>query len=129
LNLNAQELIKLHINVNHALITFADSLSGSSYVSKIPKRIYLIKYKNDIQIISILLEENKSNEYVTDFMHSNGIKFIITNSDDNFKLAQGSVGVKSIPFMLIYDRNGNYSQHYTGAIPEEMIEEDIKKVL
>jgi thiol-disulfide isomerase/thioredoxin len=87
------------------------------------------KYKNDIQIISILLEENKSNEYVTDFMHSNGIKFIITNSDDNFKLAQEIGGVKSIPFMLIYDRNGNYSQHYTGAIPEEMIEEDIKKVL
>ena len=62
-------------------------------------------------------------------MHSNGIKFIITNSDDNFKLAQEIGGVKSIPFMLIYDRNGNYSQHYTGAIPEEMIEEDIKKVL
>jgi len=87
------------------------------------------KYKKDIQIISILLEENKSNEYVTDFMKNNDIKFIITNSDDNFKLAKEVGGVKSIPFMLIYDRNGNYSQHYTGAVPEEMIEEDIKKVL
>ena len=87
------------------------------------------KYKKDLKIISILLEENKSNADVISFMNNNDIEFTITNSKDNYKLAKAVGGVKSIPFMLIYDRNGKYSQHYTGAVPEEMIEADIKKVL
>ncbi len=87
------------------------------------------KYKNDLKIISILLEENKSNEDVISFMNNNDIEFTITNSKDNYKLAKAVGGVKSIPLMLIYDRNGTYSQHYIGAIPEEMIEADIKKIL
>ena len=87
------------------------------------------KYKKDLKIISILLEENKSNEDVIGFMNNNNIEFTITNSPDNYKLAKAVGGVKSIPFMLIYDKNGKYSQHYTGAVPEEMIEADIKKIL
>ena len=87
------------------------------------------KYNKDLKIISILLEENKSNEDIIDFINKNDIKFAIVNSSDNYKLAKAVGGVKSIPFMLIYDKNGKYSQHYTGAVPEEMIEADIKKVL
>ncbi len=62
-------------------------------------------------------------------MNNNNIEFTITNSQDNYKLAKEVGGVKSIPLMLIYDREGKYSQHYIGAVPEEMIEADIKKVL
>ena len=87
------------------------------------------KYKDDLKIISILLEENKSNDEIIEFIEKNSIKFMITNSQENFKLAKEVGGVQSIPFMLIYDKSGNYSQHYTGAVPEEMIEADIKKVL
>ena len=87
------------------------------------------KYKKDIKIISILLEENKSNEDLIEFINYYDIEFTITNSKDNYKLAQEVGGVSSIPFMLIYDRNGKYFQHYTGMVPEEMLEADIKKVL
>jgi len=87
------------------------------------------KYKDNLKIISVLLEENKSNEDVINFMNNNDIEFTITNSKDNYKLAKAVGGVKSIPLMLIYDREGKYSQHYIGAVPEEMIEADIKKVL
>ncbi len=87
------------------------------------------KYKDDLKIISVLLEENKSNEDIITFMNNNNIEFTITNSQDNYKLAKEVGGVKSIPLMLIYDREGKYSQHYIGAVPEEMIEADIKKVL
>jgi hypothetical protein len=48
INLNAKDLIKLHVNKNHTFLTFVESLSDASYVSKVPKRIYLSKYKNDI---------------------------------------------------------------------------------
>ena len=87
------------------------------------------KYKKDVKIISVLLEENKSNEEIKEFMEKNSIEFTITNSISNFKLAKEIGGVRSIPFMLIYDRNGDYSQHYTGAVPEEMIDIDIQRVL
>ena len=87
------------------------------------------KYKKDVKIISILLEENKSNEQIKEFIRKNGIKFTITNSPSNFELAKKVGGVKSIPFMFIYDKNGDYSQHYIGAVPEEMIDIDIQRVL
>lgn len=87
------------------------------------------KYGNDLKIISILLEESKSNDEVIEFIKNNNIDFTIVNSQENFELAKKVGGVQSIPFMLIYDKKGNYFQHYTGAIPEEMIEADIKKVL
>lgn len=87
------------------------------------------KYKENFVIISVLLEENKSNEEINSFMKYNTINYIITNGAENFKLAQSAGGVKNIPLMFLYDKNGKYSTHYVGAIPEEMIDADIKKVL
>jgi len=87
------------------------------------------KYKDNFVIISVLLEENKSNEEISNFMKYNNIHYIITNSIENFKLAQSAGGVKNIPLMFLYDKEGKYSTHYVGAIPEEMIDADIKKVL
>ncbi|KFL34506.1 MULTISPECIES: TlpA disulfide reductase family protein [unclassified Sulfurospirillum] len=87
------------------------------------------KYKDNFVIISVLLEENKSNEEVNSFIKYNNINYIITNSIENFKLAQSAGGVKNIPLMFLYDKEGKYSTHYVGAIPEEMIDADIKKVL
>ena len=87
------------------------------------------KYKDKFVIISVLLEENKSNEEIANFAKYNNANFIITNSPDNFKFAQSVGGVKNIPLMFLYDKNGKYSTHYVGAIPEEMIDADIKKVL
>jgi len=87
------------------------------------------KYKDNFVIISVLLEENKSNEEINSFVKYNNINYIITNTLENFKLAQSAGGVKNIPLMFLYDKNGKYSTHYVGAIPEEMIDADIKKVL
>ncbi len=87
------------------------------------------KYKDKFVIISVLLEENKSNEEILNFAKHNNINYTITNSVENFKLAKSVGGVKNIPLMFLYDKNGNYSTHYTGVIPEEMIDADIKKVL
>lgn len=87
------------------------------------------KYKNDFVIISVLLEDNKSDEEMRNFAKHNNANFIITNSPENFKFAKSVGGVKNIPLMFLYDKNGKYSTHYTGVIPEEMIDADIKKVL
>jgi len=87
------------------------------------------KYKDNFVIISVLLEENKSNEEISNFIKYNNINYVITNTVENFKLAQSAGGVKNIPLMFLYDKEGKYSTHYVGAIPEEMIDADIKKVL
>jgi len=87
------------------------------------------KYKDNFVIISVLLEENKSNEEMASFMKYNAINYIITNGAENFKFAQNVGGVKNIPLMFLYDKAGKYATHYVGAIPEEMIDADIKKVL
>jgi uncharacterized protein (UPF0335 family) len=43
ISLNASELAKIHINKNHSIITFIDSLAGEFYVSEIPKEVYYDK--------------------------------------------------------------------------------------
>jgi thiol-disulfide isomerase/thioredoxin len=87
------------------------------------------KYKDNFAIISVLLEENKSNDEIANFVKYNAIKYTITNSPENYKFAKAVGGVNNIPLMFLYDKEGNYSTHYVGAIPEEMIDADIKKVL
>jgi len=87
------------------------------------------KYKDKFVIISVLLEENKSNEEISNFIKFNNINYTITNGIENFQFAQSVGSVKNIPLMFLYDKNGEYSTHYVGAIPEEMIDADIKKVL
>lgn len=87
------------------------------------------KYKDDLKIITVLLEEDKENEEIIKFMHDYNIQYTITNSPQNYELAKQVGGVKSIPFMLMYDKKNQYVQHYVGAIPEEMIDIDIQKAL
>ncbi len=87
------------------------------------------KYKDKLKIIGILLEENKDNEEVQNFINYHDIVYTVTNSRGNFQLAKTIGGVQSIPFMILYDKNGDYVTHYLGAIPEEMIDADIQRVI
>ena len=57
ININATELIKLHVSKNHNFLTFIESIAGATYVSSVPKDIYLSKYKNDIQNFAKLHDE------------------------------------------------------------------------
>lgn len=92
------------------------------------------KYKDDIKIIGILIEENKNNAYVQNFVDKYGADYSISNSKDNQKLSRaiaGSIGIGQgfgIPLMVMY-YNGKYINHYGGIVPEEMIESDIKLAL
>ncbi|NOX14435.1 MAG: TlpA family protein disulfide reductase [Epsilonproteobacteria bacterium] len=87
------------------------------------------KYKNDIKIIGILLEQNKSNDAIKKFINDNAINYTVTNSKGNQKLSMSVGGVSSIPYMIMYDKKGNYVTNYLGAVPEEMIDSDIESAL
>lgn len=86
-------------------------------------------YKNDFVVISVLLEEMKTNEQIKEFIKEFDINYEITNSTDNIDLAKALGGIKSIPTMYLIDKESNVFQKYVGLVPYEMMEIDIKKVL
>ncbi len=98
--------------------------------AEIPHLVDLQKrYKGKVQIIGILMEQNRDNIEINQFKKDFSINYPITNSDANFALSQALGGVRSLPTMVMYDAKGDYFTHYIGAAPEEMIEADLKKAL
>ncbi len=87
------------------------------------------KYKNNLQIIGILLEDGKSSDELKEFVQEFSINYPITNDNKNFYFADLFGGIHTIPTSFIFDKNGKYVTHYNGAAPEEMIDFDIQKVL
>ncbi len=85
------------------------------------------KYKNNFQVISVLLEQGKSTSQLKEFIKEYNINYTIVNSNENYNIAKAIGGVKSIPTMFIINKNGKIMEKYIGAVPEEMIEIDIKK--
>ncbi len=86
-------------------------------------------YKGKVQIIGILMEENKDDLEVQQFEKEMRINFPVANSPANFDLSAALGGIRSLPTMVLYDTRGDYFTHYVGAAPQEMIEADIQRAL
>lgn len=86
-------------------------------------------FKEKVQIVAILLEESKTNSEIEVFIQNHKINYPVTNCRDNFILSEALGGIRSLPTLVIYDKNGNYHEHFVGAVPQEMIEEEIRKAL
>ena len=98
--------------------------------AEIPNLVNLQNYyKNDFVVISLLLEDGKSNEELNEFAKSFDINYEISNTRENFEFAKALGGVKSIPTMYMIDKESNIFQKYVGLVPFEMMEIDIKKLL
>lgn len=85
-------------------------------------------YEDTFSIISVTLEE-KPLEEIQDFVEYYTINYTVTHGEQNFELAELVGGVSTIPYMILYDPQGNYATHYVGAVPEEMIDADVQKAL
>lgn len=86
-------------------------------------------FKDQFEVVAVLIEKNKSKEEINAFIANHAIEYPITNHPNNFTLADAVGGVKSIPTMLLFDKNGILIRKYIGIVPEEMLEIDIKKGL
>jgi len=89
----------------------------------------LKKYKDDFVVISILVEENKSNESLNAFIKEYNIQYPVTNSPENFNIASGVGGVSSIPAMFLFNKDGLVYQNYVGAVAQEILDTDILKAM
>ena len=87
------------------------------------------EYKNDLVVVSVLLEEFKSDEEIKNFAKEFGINYKISYGSETFDLAKAVGGIKSIPTTFIIDREAGIHQKIQGLAPYEMIETDIKKIL
>jgi thiol-disulfide isomerase/thioredoxin len=87
------------------------------------------KYKGDFVVLSVLLERDKPNDFVEKFIKKYDVKFPITNSEENFKLASAVGGVTSIPTMYLFNTKGLVYQNYLGAVKEEILDNDIKQAM
>ena len=89
------------------------------------------KYKDDLIIIGITIEDNIENSKLLDFRNTYNAKYTLVNSDQNRRLADTIVNELKlgdrypIPIMALY-KNGKYINHFIGSIEEELIENDIK---
>ncbi|MDD2779934.1 TlpA disulfide reductase family protein [Sulfuricurvum sp.] len=93
------------------------------------------KYGEDLIIMGITIEEDKSNADLDAFREKNkGGDYLISNKADNKELARAiasTIGVGQqfpIPLMVLY-KNGEYVTHYAGATHEEIIDHDIATAL
>ena len=91
------------------------------------------KFAGKVKFIGISIEEGKDNAFYQRFADDIGVKYTLVNSADNQKLSRamaGAVGVGQdfpIPLMIVY-KNGRYVKYYSGLVPEEMIESDLRQL-
>lgn len=92
------------------------------------------KYKDKIKIIGILLNRDRNPNEIKDFIEKHKINYFVSISNDNFDLAKKMYSLAQapsdmpIPFMVMF-KDSKYFIHYIGAVPEEMIESDIKQAI
>lgn len=93
------------------------------------------KYGEDLIVMGITIEEDKSNAELEAFREKyKGGDYLISNKADNQELARSiasTIGVGQqfpIPLMVLY-KNGEYVTHYAGSTQEEIIDHDIAQAL
>ncbi len=86
------------------------------------------KYKKDLKVIGVLLED-KDIKKIKQFIKTYNINFALSIGENNQEMARAIGDVRVVPFTILYNKKGQYSTHYTGAVPEEMMNIDIQKVV
>ncbi|MBL0707550.1 MAG: TlpA family protein disulfide reductase [Sulfurimonas sp.] len=92
------------------------------------------KYKDDLIIIGISIENNILDAKLQDFRRRYDATYMLVNSKTNRTLADAIVSELDlgerypIPIMAVY-KDGKYINHFIGATEEELIESDIKIAL
>lgn len=83
------------------------------------------KYKDNLEIVSVLYKDDKSVEDMNDFIAKHSINYPIAMGENNQKLAD-ELSVKKVPEMFLFSKDGKFVKKFIGVANEEEIEEFIK---
>jgi len=92
------------------------------------------KYKDDLVVIGITIEDNILNEKLLEFREKYTANYTIVNSEQNRRLSNAIVKELElgerypIPLMVLY-KDGKLVNHFVGATEEEFIDSDIRRAL
>ena len=92
------------------------------------------KYKNDITVIGLSIEEQISDEKLTAYKEKYHVDYTLVSTDNTQALIDAvaenlKIGKRfPIPLVLLY-KEGKLVNYYAGATEEEFIESDIKQIL
>lgn len=115
--------------VNKAILLNFATLNCIPCKAEIPHLLNIQnKYADKLKVIYVLLKSEASFDDVKDFIDENSIEFSVAYDSKNIKLFNTLGDVNGIPYMVIFDKNGNFIKNYTGAIPEEMLEADLVRI-
>lgn len=89
-------------------------------------------FKDNLEIIGVLVKDTRNEENMRHFAtKENPLDFpYIQGQSAEAKQFLKILGMPNvIPLMVLYDKNGEYFTYYLGAVLEEMLELDIKRLL
>jgi thiol-disulfide isomerase/thioredoxin len=86
------------------------------------------RYKDKFQIIGVNVGREEIEE-LNSFAQYHHINYPVIESGEEYFMTSVVGGIRGVPAMFMYDQNGDYFTHYLGAVPQAMIENDIKKLL
>jgi len=99
-------------------------------IEEIPQLIELREsYKEQIELIGILAEPDKSMNELKDFVNEYKISYPIVHTNQNMEFFESITNLTTLPFKVLYDKKGSYVTHYYGAIERDILEEDFQKAL
>jgi cytochrome c biogenesis protein CcmG/thiol:disulfide interchange protein DsbE len=84
-------------------------------------------YKNDVVIIGISLDGEKTLKDVPGFVKSYAINYPIVYGDDKVVAAYG--GIEGIPTAFVVDKKGNIVDKHVGLVPKDTYVNKIKELL
>jgi thiol-disulfide isomerase/thioredoxin len=85
------------------------------------------EYKNDVVIIGISLDGEKTLKDVPGFVKSYGINYPIVYGDEKVVSAYG--GIEGIPTAFVVDKKGNVVDKHVGLVPKDTYVNKIKELL
>ncbi len=93
---------------------------------EIPHLIEMQKENNDtLQIIGVQVQMQMSNDELNAFIKEKGINYPVVNLDyawDLVGFARANTGWQGqIPYMMVFDKNGNIKRQFIGMVPNETI--------
>jgi peroxiredoxin len=85
------------------------------------------EFKNDLVIIGISLDAEKTIKDVPEFVKSYKINYPIVYGDEKVVMAYG--GIQSIPTAFVIDKNGNVVDRHIGLVSKDTYVTKIKELL